>query len=1426
MCVTIARMLASEASSIAYILMDRGASMWKQLLAALTAHNDSTHCIDVDIRRHCLWIFSQLAIDRDNRGDLGQELFPVLISSLRDEDSLINKLAADVLFMLADDSENRRELIDTSLEFLVEQASMLDPNEKKLVEGDSSASISKGCAKVLLLLTVKSRDEEFRNLLRISGSVFLLILKYIYCRLAQAATSFVSGQSSTLAVKATAKEFMPFISGYLSTLCSHISIETLNLREVLAANTDLWPSIIGAVGSILSCDWVSMSSAHVVGVVQKDKMWEENLNRHLIVESLLQLLKVSELKLNVVKNLITTAKTCWVQEGQYIFNSLLDAADDAWIRTVSSIDVEKLIILPSVQLFNVAKDSWKPFEQSTYLVLDWLSRWCYGNDGPIRSNQAKVLIHFAVELGQSVPHQFTYKLDSSGFLEVSVDGKIWRSLLYFFKYEFVDNLKDFLRSSLKLWRALCAGSYDAAITSFRKVLTFDQLHAGMKWASDSTNALLSTESFLFIDLMTSLYVATDLSFPRYLNFSGRMVQTSEDHNVSLSNFKHHQYAATTPEEVGERVALLQQYVDHFFGIHWPTSDAEANTNFSQLKNLGFHIPFALAMLDFINNLVRYGLFSESPRLLLALKAGIVRIALGHLSFSKKRTTSRYLAGLVAVKIEALKLLEVIEDADQYILIDGVSKLLIRSWKSAGNTSAVTAELLREQLAMCDHSGQLSDLSIVRLNELISGHMAKQLHQPQNMMLLDNRTASLDAEFMALCEKADPTVVDLSMRVQMKFHASLKSLLDRLDNFCLYSSEDFAVLNSLLELVDKWSKIDLTKANTSARQHLAAQLSGLNFILQGRSIGAFVQVGDEVIRVADAALPASSQRVGTVRSIKGDVLQVQFTTAEDPSHVEPCCLGVREDIAVTGVLLRVESQRKQEFQNLAQFVGIFDVVVAKIAEVGQLTSFEGCDMVISGLFESITSFVRGNVEAKRYLIKHPVHMNAISHCCGSAETIDLAVDALENICNVLDDELYCSISLKFLLDILQGINSLEEFRKQTLLHRLIGLLLVVMPSEKVLVDASKPLALQESMSPRSVFQAQEIQKTVMRGILESDVLAALAECIDNLSNRAEFSFAFDDGNICLVELLSRCTLCSQMNWTELQTKFNCFSVQSIESFFGKLSSHAFGFETRARIMRPWLLLVHSLNISFPKRVDDDENSEVSDDCVDIDIVEDFIEEEINLLKNPLCTVGIASNAFTVTETKKSLTEGQHTWTFVTVPNVPSNEKCIKVFFDTHRSYEYYSVKIFRKPPKTSSGVSKFRSSTSIEVFSSEAPGSAVRGTIDANCIISIGLTSKVYFDNVSARTGYEPSYSLRGRILNVTNAARERVNGTENGWITISPETCRLCDADGVIWDTPSQIIAEYDASFYMPHKQFPLIIDDDGFVIEFICAPRCKYSTN
>jgi hypothetical protein len=1437
MCLVIARLLASGAESVPYVLMDHSSNAWKQFLTILKAHGSGSTDLDVDIKRTCLWIFSQLSLDRDNRGELGEELFPVLVNCLRDDDRLVNDLAADVLFLLADCTENQGELIDTSLEFLVEQASGMALDERTNESGYGISSISKGCAKVLLLLAVKSGPDQFAWLLKETSSIFLLAVKYVFSRLHHASQIFTEeplNRSAKLPLRKMAKEFMFFIGKYLTTLCSYFQKDSAEITSVIRGDTDLWTNVVTSVSSILCWEWVSVSSSCVYECIQSDDIWKDSLDRHGIVLAFLQLAKIPELKLSITKCLLSIAKYCWSEEGTFIYESLISMVDDSWVKSVSSLDVESMIIIPAVQTFNTVQGTWCPFEHSTYLVLDWLSRWCYTADGPIRANQEKVFSYFSVESGNVIPQQFSYLQDRHGFLEISVDGKIWRSLVHFFKFEFVENLKEFLRSSMKLWSYICAGSFDAAILKFRALLSFEQLLAGMEWAlKSSNNHLLCYESYLFVDLMTVLYVNTDPSFPRYLGFSGRMVVCSEDGTITLSKFKHHSYGATAketadrhrlalteylqPEEAvscplpeqaenatAERRRLqLLSFLDNFFGITWPVGQGIVRVE--NLKDLGVHIPFTLSVMDLTNNLVRYGLFSENARFLVALKAGLVRLALGHVSFVKEKTTSRYLAGMTAVKIEALRILEVVEEADQYILIDGVSKLLISSnLKKRGRLQSPVglASDLKDLACSCT----VSDFSVVRLNEVLSGELTNTLHQPHNKSVLDNRFSTLDNEFNALCEKADPTIVDLAMRVLMKQRSSLKQLYSHLDNFCLYSEEDFPLLNNLLELADKWSKVDLMRSNAVSKQHFATQLSALNFILQGVSVGAEVKVGNQVVLVSEWKLSETSRKCGIVTSLQSDQLIVDFDGEE-----EKCFLGIHEDTSLTAVVLKNPSARKREFQNLARFVGTLDIVVDKVNELGHLESLDGCDTVVANMFEAVLYLVRKNDDAKLTVIKNSSTVNIISHCLTMVESVDCALLVLEELFTVACDAFYKLVSLKTIHDIMKSIDLSTTFKKQHLVVRLMKLLLAVLPTIAELdpVGSTK-------------FQALEMQKTTLNGLYGTSFLINLSDVIESNDHEA---LALEE-NIYLTELLSRSTMYSHSNWKELRAKFKCFSLAALKGFFEKLRASAFGYESRVHILRPWLLLLFSLG-TIPVQVtpthpdanllvkfDEDDEASTLESLMKL-----FVRDGYDMFDWPVECFNLARNSFIQTENISCISEKLSLWTFITVPNVQVTDKSIKVQFDTDGMSDFYNIKLLKNPPKTADDCYKFRTKIPVKVFSEYDEESSVRGAVGPDCCLTVKETAKIYIGNSKPSAQYVPPHHLWGKLVNVTGTDGRLMEGLENGWVPLNPSTCRICDCDGVIWDTPNNVIFECAGYTTLPDRLAPLIIGGVSFIVEYSCGP-------
>lgn len=468
----------------------------KVLLMVCTSTYNSMKISDIDTCRHTAWIILQLSLESENLEKMASYgVFESLITCLSSQDRIVKFFAAEALFSLANNSTNRKQLVQTGLHFLVHTATtQITVNPKKMSDEEKDAlSLQQGAAKVLCKLVnpldIGSVVHALDNL--VDEAIRLLLLE----------GEFLLKSNEPIITQ-------PFLDGIelvrqtLESIAVNLGNSQVNIRVcnrqatfedifIRLENIFIYWTKIPSISSLLT-----------------------PISHRLISMCYSYISSQNQLNFIVTRALMTIASTCWRAHGTAIFTRLKN--EMKWLRPCFSqypLDFHKYCLTPALAVLNTIHIS-----EGSYVVLDLLRE---SNVLAACSSEEEQMIlvnqlFFRSENGfkerkgdvngrQNVAFRFI-KNSLEICASTGLHGNIWLSIDVFYRYELRSNVRDYLNSTLRLWDWLILSKNNEASDLFAKYLPFKDLYKCMMWPFIANCANYKNYSTVFCDLMLHLYV--------------------------------------------------------------------------------------------------------------------------------------------------------------------------------------------------------------------------------------------------------------------------------------------------------------------------------------------------------------------------------------------------------------------------------------------------------------------------------------------------------------------------------------------------------------------------------------------------------------------------------------------------------------------------------------------------------------------------------------------------------------------------------------------------------------------------------------------------------------------------------------------------------------------------------------------------------
>lgn len=462
-----------------------------------------------------------------------------------------------------------------------------------------------------------------------------------------------------------------------------------------------------------------------------------------------------------------------------------------------------------------------------------------------------------------------------------------------------------------------------------------------------------------------------------------------------------------------------------------------------------------------------------------------------------------------------------------------------------------------------------------------------------------------------------------------------------------------------------------------------------------------------------------------------------------------------------------------------------------------------DAVANSCYSLLNCLLSGHGPTIDKITATPIYMNLMSEHTSFPSFG--ATKVLQSIAET--PRSFSKLSLKSVLNMKQAIVKGDADVLQVM-----QLLLDFLPSEECVTDAiqnhSDELTLIREVQGMVSTVIQDVPK-VREFLVCADLSLSLADCTNNY-------------NLCVIRILARCMYGNDPLWKHFLAHFKSFKATQLQRIVERVDRMHFGYRSRVRVVEPWLHFVLSLssrhlNKSLGKdgrsaiAVDNDDDEH--DDGKLNEMLASILQADKLIFASHSVEPATTTASIEYAESKHSYDDSTDTWTFVKlkVGSPPPSDLRVKIAFSvmssTERNYDW--VRILRMPPATAEGHTKFRLTDKQSLNLEHTHDSGVVTTLPANAIITVSETRR-YHDNKEDVDCKHPDHYLRAKVVS-TSPGNE---SNQEGWVSIKPTLCTLCDTEGLDWDMRWHA-ADFSGDNWPGVRCDPLVIFEDSFIVQF-----------
>ena len=1416
--------------------------IWRNLVTVCMRTLNNSNSLDMNSCRSSCWMLAELT--KEQHGvlpEIAATSFGSLTECLSSSDRMVRSFAASATFSLASHPANRELLLKNGIALFVKivthQPTTIVSSSKMSQADMEKESLRQGAlmAVIGLIESSESAEDVLQVLEHDTVDVLLISVQTVH----QAILSFDTSENESLtALPPAVLQLTPLLVGALARFRKWKH----ELLPVISQTISTWTAVVETICNMLSR---MPRNEQLIYLLKSHRM--------ALVDVLIAVLDVNaqSLRVIVLRSLITISACWWSDVGYYVFENIIEAVqrDNQWVSTIikNKIWFNEYVVSPCLGIFTT-DNLRNPFDDDTNIVLDFFNCLCSINGVPDRENQEVVLAAVQHTKRGNVyvsPCQFDFRLRDQytdcANLELSCTAspsdRAWRKLSDFYQYELRQSTKNFMNSTFALWAALCSGNCDVAISHFKSFLTFEQLFDCMMWQYTESNYKLKSQAYIFVNLMTHLFVDVDPADNfcdshshlcrreiildkltgawQRVSYTRLHVLTQQQRDVLIF------YANIFLRggRITSVVCVLQspQYANKIKQNHITLVDA--------MKGNYLETAFAEAVLGMVKCMVNYGYYSSFGNDLEMLEVVVIEAL-------NLTCTYAVSSPLVRIKRLMLDILESINRCRTELYIDEYTDLILKLYDpqpadespSAEGVRAMVTEVYRlvvensspvradVGVTVCDSENRegvvvyVSDadphLSVMwwprEGGNVISSNVSEVLKNgvtgiryPRLKHLFKRQMSKADSfevhyamVMRQLGSLDDADTLDLvrsAVQVLMTYNNGIHEFMQKVNHLTIMSRNEksgFAKLHQLCTAIDGvFLRSNMGPIKVMEIEYL---LQSLSHALEGRTVCAEVAIGSRVISVADN----SSGEVIEVHSHpNGREVVVKWVDSSSSIHD----FGKNEKF---DVILAVPGSCFVP-QSYARMFGVHNSL-SKLLRCKAILSSE-CTSILKLCYSVLTAFLRDNEENQKVVFRNADYMRTIiSHFhmnCDARQALSLTLS-----CSVLLEEL----SYVVVNDLTACIQ--EHFHESHFALDVLQILCKMIPKEDD-IDAIYRLS-SETMDGRRVKALRTAQ---------SIILLTLAKNVGRVQDFFRSPGELQNLNDFDMHILDVLSLCTYRNDTlRIKISESCGGIGKISeallAVFCTVKANSYGFRSRIRQMAPWARFIsiwfNMLTVSV------NGNNIVTANMRDYPLV--LESSVVNMLKSEYSQYLSAHNKAITMARNISLdqfqgvcAESSHPyasscdyWVEVEVPKASRVKIAFSSLSVTERGCDF--VKILKCPPMTNEGWEVYNTICELTSTSSLHLASAKRHTIPCNVTVKIHASSK-------SQLGRGDDCVCRGMIVQPEEFA--------NTWITLSPKTVYFCDEKGHLWNktwSPVKFSGEK-----WPSVNNPLIIHDRKFIVYF-----------
>lgn len=1477
-------------------------NLWRSLEQSLETTVRSTLSLDVSACNNTLWVVSKIcSFDQSDNKVAFDGIFPLVLEGIKSPNSLTKELTSECIFgILQRPTMSRQASNEESIRFLVAETKKLSSaNELR-----ESMKVPEGACCVLLGIAAQTDSLVlFEKFIKNNfPSLLLHIVNYITESLVIYVNASQKKLTETKKGANDGKDDKDKASGGEAAGDGRRKVDTVSpggseperknkspkakvaglsvqkhlvsaipaksvldaLAAMLIRISHFMAENIQSLKGLLNATWIETFTALKDLMVRQWTAEEEenrkfrttfmtDLRPHILVSFGKTLLQVESYSVSIMAQMIQLGKYFWRDVGPTIFAGLYQEYRPETICNLSRSDFSEMVLSPVLDIFK--SNSGRPYHGRSSEAIRFLA--IMAGSRPPQPPNAAIQAAILEELDKKTNRfLFAFKQDKNGVLLLSVDqGKIWSSLEDFFCYEIDHELRQFMATTLDLWRSLLT-SHDQVANSvarqyLMKLLSFDQLLQACRFRRDSVGDELDGHTYVFVDLLVMLYVDTAPAIKERGRLTAFGIAPKETLGVrKLTFFPFRRHACGDTSNGDRRINMLLSFV------------AQA------LEEIRLETPskYSVSVMWLLSNMLQYGMYDDFAegqwKSLIAVEALVFSSLVG----AKKNkvyssTFLEYFRSLesvyetlydcenmallasyidtvfdiprslvtdcslqtVEVTYSITQIIQALSDADDsHALLDNVRV-------SEGSDGKAKVRTLRDYVSNLRESRTKEFLEILLSTietRFYRGLSLQANHQEElssgSLTTISNTLISISAKFNECSQ--------LCMKLYGRIQSRLTSFAKYTQRFTFYAEKNLTFVDFIMRMSRTLSEINdsFVGKNTDSQlfsEVITEHLGTLRVAIEGRCIGVEVNVGDSVVSFREA-MQNDISRTGKIQTVRsrgslGYFVTVAWNNGSDSTKDEEYVFGDLTSLDASLVLAEATSELSVH-QNICLAAELHTRLITLIQYCSRTTSQDL--EVVEECLRILRLLAANNDNVKKALL---ANLDYIGILCEYVRSPHLQIPCLIKEL-IQGNHVYQVFPLRLLLCLSNSLTDKEIDDVYRI--EILRVFLYVLPDlngiEKVL----------ESDRVNDITQLQRSQSMVFQALKLSEILSRFLSG-DKVTMKTE---AIKEECELVVKIVARCLYGNRSLWMDASSTYSALQIDGIIDILELLDVILVGFTKRASVLQAWIDLAASRISTFASirtqfagmlaQEDDDETDFFEEDMF-LNVMDRMVEKDKLLYTSRRMEridhqTSIDVKEYITLETTHNYSDSVDMWAIVKVPGYDpakgQRKRCKLIFADecvTENNYDF--VKILRLPPTSMIGDRRCLSVRLTESTSCFAQQSWRGGandpetTLSEDTVVSVSLDDMKLYSDEGSEVDLEAEIGLvhyRAKVMQVIGAENSPTVGK---WMTFSPRNCKFLDLNGdefsLTWSSTLTGSSGWPGAGNNP----PLIVHSDEFVVYF-----------